>query len=720
MAKAYLGLDFGTTNSVMAKSEADSFGRITVNVIKNQQRQDKTPSVVLYDNQGIDCVGTPAINALAGNLALQSYYFSSVKRSLGRRVRMVLPNEIVLSPSFIAAEILKKMKDDAETLSFNGAKLTSVVLTYPVTFSPAAKVDLQNAAKQAGFQDVTLLEEPVAAALGYKASGAAVRGNIFIIDIGGGTLDIAFLQEDPNAQGGYSVISDANGRIVGGLALGGDDIDQKIYDWWNALAKQNGGKSIDIQTQAGISGVNQYALSQCRQGKETLGATTRPQTLSLFGNACTPQLNRAVIAQEAKKEIGQMVGCVTNMVQRAKAKANIGAVLLIGGSTRLIGLKESIDGVLRNAGLPQQALLTGVSDEAVALGAAYYALKKSIVNFGTASGYLDGTPDQVKSKGEKKHHKTDEDPSIDDMLSLAHKLETEKKNNEALWQYKQAADQGSAEAMYRAGCFYEEGNNGANQNYDKALEWYQKAADCDHAEAMYKMGLFYEYGKGVSKDDKKALALYLQAAGRDKVVEAMYRIGLFYEAGRGMNQDYNEALKWYKKASDYNHAEAMYKTALLYEGGNGTKQDYVAALEWYKKAAGYNHAEAMYKTALLYEGGNGTEQDYNEALKWYQKAAECNHVEAMYRIAFIHESVKHYDEALNWYRMAIEQEHTEAMYRMGLLYENGKGVSKDDKKALEFYKQAAKRLNLHAIGKMGTHYFSRLLLKELLPLSPWP
>ena len=159
----FLGIDFGTSKSTMAWLDPRT-GQ--AEVIKNAEGEDKTPSVVYFGAEGV-LVGTPAENMLEEE-EQRGRVFVSVKRTIARPMQIALPDHKSITPLEIAAEILKKLKHDAETGHFKES-VERVVLTCPAAFSETERDALAEAAMRAGFQTIEMLEEPVAAALAYCA-----------------------------------------------------------------------------------------------------------------------------------------------------------------------------------------------------------------------------------------------------------------------------------------------------------------------------------------------------------------------------------------------------------------------------------------------------------------------------------------------------------------------------------------------------------------------
>ena len=236
MPERILGIDLGTTNSVMAVME----GGEPV-VIPNAEGDRLTPSVVAINPK----TGERLVGKLAKRQAITNpeNTIFSIKRLMGRKfndpevqkARRVLPYRIIekpngdawvvmgdreYSPPEISAMILQKLKQDAE--AYLGEKITKAVITVPAYFNDAQRQATKDAGRIAGLEVLRIINEPTASALAYGMDKKK-EGLIAVYDLGGGTFDISILEI---AEGVFQVRSTA-----GDTFLGGDDIDQLIINW---------------------------------------------------------------------------------------------------------------------------------------------------------------------------------------------------------------------------------------------------------------------------------------------------------------------------------------------------------------------------------------------------------------------------------------------------------------------------------------------------------
>src|SRR3982751_4488617 len=231
MAKP-IGIDLGTTNSVVAIMEGDQ-----PKVLVNAQGSRLTPSVVAFTDKGEILVGQPAKHQQVTNPKNTIF---SIKRFMGRRHREVeseekmVPYEIVggpddfvkvrvrgkeYTPEQVSAYILQDLKKTAE--DYLGEKVTDAVITVPAYFNDAQRQATKNAGEIAGLKVLRVLPEPTAAALAYGLDKKK-QEKITVYDLGGGTFDVSVLDV---AEGVFEVLS-----ISGDTHLGGDDFDEELIN----------------------------------------------------------------------------------------------------------------------------------------------------------------------------------------------------------------------------------------------------------------------------------------------------------------------------------------------------------------------------------------------------------------------------------------------------------------------------------------------------------
>jgi actin-like ATPase involved in cell morphogenesis/outer membrane biosynthesis protein TonB len=361
-----IGIDFGTTNSKMACYNPKTN---QAQIIKNREGEDETPSVVYFGEQQT-LVGTPALDMLAYEEE-RDRVILSIKRELVTTPRLALPDK-TLKPVEVVAEILRKLKADAETLHFH-QEVAHAVVTYPASFGPVEREKICEAARLAGFAEVDMLEEPVAAALAYTRMGPTVGKSVLVYDLGGGTFDLAVLacEED----GAFRLALEPQGI----KRCGGDDFDHAIYEHCDKIAQQNLGRSVSLTDKRDL-----HFLRECRQRKENLSSAERHKFKSyLEPDAVLFQyvLERATLERLIYATVEQTVRKTSALLTQASTTGQtVDTLVLIGGSSRIPLVRQIL-----GESLFLEPLQWQYQDVAVALGAVYYAYEQA-ENSGLESG----------------------------------------------------------------------------------------------------------------------------------------------------------------------------------------------------------------------------------------------------------------------------------------------------------------------------------------------
>jgi ankyrin repeat protein/actin-like ATPase involved in cell morphogenesis len=286
--------------------------------------------------------------------------FCSVKRKLKDNIPQALPDGTVVSPVELAADILRHIKRSAEQHCFNQT-VTKVVLTHPVLFLQKEKDRLLEAAELAGFGEIILVEEPVAAVLGYAASGAKAGSGILVYDLGGGTLDLAFVHREDEQE--YHIPVEPSGGV-----FGGDDFDQAVYDHFEGRLRSECG--VGFSSDSGM--VNLAVLMEARKCKEKLSSSPRARLSYLLAEQnrnVSYELTQADLENLIRDYVQRTVGLTRTMLQRVRdAGRALDTVVLVGGSTRIPLIQREL-----KACLPVEPLKTMHADVAVAMGAAVVA-----------------------------------------------------------------------------------------------------------------------------------------------------------------------------------------------------------------------------------------------------------------------------------------------------------------------------------------------------------
>jgi molecular chaperone DnaK len=373
MAKA-IGIDLGTTNSVVAVMEADA-----PTVIVNSEGGRVTPSVVAFTKTGERIVGQIAKRQAALNPEKTVF---SIKRFMGRKYSEVTqelkqvpykvvpgPNDAVridiegklYSPEEISSYILRKLADDAG--KYLGEKVKDAVITVPAYFNDAQRQATKDAGQIAGLNVLRIINEPTAASLAY---GLDKKKNetILVFDLGGGTFDVSILEV---GDGVFEVKSTA-----GDTHLGGDDFDKRVVDWLVEEFKRDQGVDLSKDRQA-----LQRLTEAAEKAKIELSSAIETEINLPFitADASGPKhllmkLTRAKFDQLTHDLVERTMQPVKQAIADAKiTEKDLDEVILVGGSTRIPAVKDLVKR-LTGGKEPNQSVNP---DEVVAVGAAIQA-----------------------------------------------------------------------------------------------------------------------------------------------------------------------------------------------------------------------------------------------------------------------------------------------------------------------------------------------------------
>lgn len=350
MAKEIIvGIDLGTTNSVISYMQADG----KVKVIPNPEGTNTTPSVVGFKASGEEIVG----NAAKRQAITNADTVSSAKRYMGdaHKFHINCLNKD-FTPQEISAKVLAYMKSYAEKNL--GQPVSKAVITVPAYFNDAQRQATKDAGTIAGLDVVRIINEPTAACLAYGVDSDKSE-KVLVFDLGGGTLDVSILDI---GDGTFEVLSTS-----GDTKLGGDDWDMVVADWIQAQIKiQNG---VDLTDKM----ARQRFIDAAERAKiELSSSVTTTISLPFIGMSAAGPINFEAELTRAKfQELTRplLERCKAPM-EKAMADAHltyneINEILMIGGSTRMPAVQEMVKAVSgKNINLSVNP------DEAVSAGAA--------------------------------------------------------------------------------------------------------------------------------------------------------------------------------------------------------------------------------------------------------------------------------------------------------------------------------------------------------------
>jgi molecular chaperone DnaK len=374
MADKVIGIDLGTTNSVVAVMEGGD-----PIVIPNAEGGRTTPSVVGFTKDGERLVGQVAKRQAVTNP--QNTVFS-IKRFMGRRLSEVhdetkrVPYKVAsgsndmaavevqgkrYNPPEISAMILQKMKQTAE--DYLGHTVTKAVVTVPAYFNDAQRQATKDAGKIAGLDVLRIINEPTAAALAYGLDKKKDE-KIAVFDLGGGTYDISVLElYDVEGSRQFEVKS-----TNGDTHLGGDDFDQRVIDWIVGEFKRDQGIDLSKDPMA-----LQRLKEAAEKAKMELSSTMSTDINLPFITAdqsgpkhLNYSLTRAKLEQLVDDLIQRTLEPMKKALKDAGLQPNeIDEVILVGGSTRIPKIQQIVKDFFGKE--PNRSVNP---DEVVAIGAA--------------------------------------------------------------------------------------------------------------------------------------------------------------------------------------------------------------------------------------------------------------------------------------------------------------------------------------------------------------
>jgi molecular chaperone DnaK len=372
MAKI-LGIDLGTTNSVMAVWD----GR-EPRLIASQQGSRLTPSVVGFGANGDVFVGEVARRQAVTNAR---HTIASAKRFIGQLFdavaadRAAVPYEVIsgdhgeaqiqigdrrLSPEQVSAHVLRELKRSAE--AFLGEPVDGAVITVPAYFNDAQRTATKEAGRLAGLEVRRIINEPTAAALAYGLDKNHEKV-VAVYDFGGGTFDVSILS-----------VGDEVVEVIathGDTHLGGDDIDARIVQWLSHEFETKSGVSL-----SGDATAHQRLREAAEKAKIDLSMRTATEiNLPFLGanDAGPVHLEASLTRDELEDLVSDLVdrtlsSCVQVLADAGKDAGEIDDIVLVGGSSRIPLVQQRVAAFFR-----KEPRRTVNPDEVVALGAAVQA-----------------------------------------------------------------------------------------------------------------------------------------------------------------------------------------------------------------------------------------------------------------------------------------------------------------------------------------------------------
>jgi molecular chaperone DnaK len=353
--KRVYGIDLGTTYSAIAY--VDEHGKPVI--VPNQESERITPSVVLFDGDSI----------IVGNTAKESAkvephrVVSRIKQHMGDPNFVFQYEGQAFSPEDISSFILRKVVGDAEIAL--GDKITDVVITCPAYFGTPEREATANAGRLAGLNVRAILNEPTSAAVAYGLEQGEDQ-TVLVYDLGGGTFDITMIE-----------IKDRLIRVIctgGDHRLGGVLWDEAIVMYLAEQFRTQTGETADPLDDPEV--LNDLFL-QAERGKKTLTQREKaPFRVTHAGHQARVELDKEKFEEITKHLMDRTIELTHEMLADARAKAHdkFDKLILVGGATRMPQVRNR---VVAEFNMEPEVY---DPDEAVAKGAALYALKESLLD----------------------------------------------------------------------------------------------------------------------------------------------------------------------------------------------------------------------------------------------------------------------------------------------------------------------------------------------------
>lgn len=389
----YVGIDLGTTNSLIASVGASG----TPEILTNRGQEPITPSVVGLrpgknrdDSRPQFLVGRQALNnaerdpkntirSIKRFMGLQfsdprvevarSHVSYEVQESPSEKGKLVVRlGQDLLTPEEVSALILRQLRSDAEARLAN-ASFSHVVITVPAYFGDAERKATWNAGLRAGLRVKVLVDEPTAAYLYESRDSQRTRERILVFDFGGGTLDISLIQRK---ESNFQVVS-----YTGDNFLGGDDVDRLIVAHLKYLIREEGGELPDHDLRSN------YILKQhAENAKRAICSGSGSAFVTIPGFCKTKDgelfdVDVEVTQEDFEAQLEQIIERISELLESYLAREgyspeHFDEILMVGGSSAIPQVQELLRSIFERDG-KTRVRLAKKPMEAVALGAAIYS-----------------------------------------------------------------------------------------------------------------------------------------------------------------------------------------------------------------------------------------------------------------------------------------------------------------------------------------------------------
>lgn len=330
--RKWIGIDFGTTNSAAISflDKGESIGRYE----HGDDQGTPFPSIVgIHKVTGEVITGREAKNSRI-ELSAQYEFFSSVKSIIDKDEYYDVAGK-KWTPVALTTEILKGLKNEIKEKNVD---VKSVVMAVPVGFSPKKRMKLREAAQNAGLTIETFISEPTAALVSNYAKMRMFK-NVAVFDWGGGTLDVSILHIE-------------SGRVeeitTDGMNMAGDNIDKKIAEQMHKKYCLNKGVNKSFEEVDGKSRDRLIVKSEAAKIALSEGDEIASVLVPNYDNNSVfrDYIEYELFEELVQPEVEAAINCLNRAIKKARLnRANIDAVLCVGGSSRLKPFREKVIGI---------------------------------------------------------------------------------------------------------------------------------------------------------------------------------------------------------------------------------------------------------------------------------------------------------------------------------------------------------------------------------------
>ena len=671
-----LAIDFGTTRTKVAFFDAASGRPRLVELGKEVRAVIPSVFYIPKEGDGERRVGDDALERIDSDPAGIVISLKKEIHKLGKK--RCGPDRPAIERVRLASEMFAYIRRRCREEVFHGEDLLNCCLTVPVNFLDQQRQAIREAAQMGGFKEVTTMEEPVAAAYAWLSGHGDPKfgASVMVCDVGGGTTDFAFLRQ---TEGRFV----ADDRVLSsGFPEGGDDLDELI---WQQASGQDSAP-VDSNLKATF-------LIRIRRERELL-PKSKIAKVEIKVNGQAWMLSRDIVLEATKEFVDKVQAEAGRFLEKIREQAKVSEVpiLMVGGASRLPGMKEALETL--NAG---EVYLWNDSDYATVLGAVplpdaaksataeaspeKIALFRQALAMAAADGKI--THEEVAQlKRLVCDLRLTREIIVDEVSKCLKTGKVENRKDEliqslcAVAATEPSATQATclecgatmlAATAARTGGFCMACKQGIRSNIEasksasasRALEHEQlcKSAERGDAEAQHLLGRRLIYG-----------IIGVQANPAD-------------------------GFRWIKRAAEQAHAQAENDIGCCLQNGIGIQPDAQEAVRWYRKSAAQECPDGLLNLALCYHAGVGVEQDRWEAIWLLRKGAGLGHLDSMVQLGIVlcqdSTAPAKTSEAVQWFQRAAEQKHPAAIFWLGCCHFGGTGVSKDEATGFSLVQEAA-------------------------------